>query len=69
MNAISNIILDFYEKVLKIRLLSIKFSITETDNLKKINMYRNIIKDSFKNVKESDDIDEEGKRIYYYKIK
>jgi hypothetical protein len=69
MNAISYIILDFYEKVLKIRLLSIKFSITETDNLKKINMYRNIIKDSFKNVKESDDIDEEGKRIYYYKIK
>lgn len=69
MNAISYIILDFYEKILKMRLLSIKFSITETNNSKKINLYRNIIMNSFKNVKESEDVDEDGKKIFYYKIK
>lgn len=44
------------------------FSITETDNIIKIDLYRSILRDSFKDFTE-DDTDSEmkpGKKIYYY---
>jgi hypothetical protein len=44
------------------------FSISDTTHPIKIKLYRNIIKDSFKNVKEIISTDEQGKPIYYYKI-
>ena len=47
------------------------FSVTETDKPTKIKLYRNIIKDSFKNITESECDSElnNGKKIYYYTIK
>jgi hypothetical protein len=44
------------------------FSLSETERDVKIKLYRNIIKDSFKNVIETESIDEYGNKIYYYKI-
>jgi hypothetical protein len=69
-NAISFIMFDFYNEIFKINYPTIPFSIGDTvDKPKKINFYRNIIKSSFKNVEETEDIDDIGNRIYYYKIK
>ena len=44
------------------------FSIGDTSHPTKIDLYRNIIENSFKNVKETISTDEEGNPIYYYKI-
>ncbi len=60
---LSWILLDFYDKNIKGELLSIG----DTDNKKKINLYRNIIKDSFQNVNESEIVFNENK-YYIYKI-
>lgn len=61
---ISYILLDFSKNE------SIKiFSIGETDNLVKINLYRNIIKSSFNNVEELGiKLDDSGKKHFIYKI-
>lgn len=57
------ILLDFYNEHLKNNLLSIG----DTDNKKKINLYRNIIKDSFTNITENETIFNNN-RYYIYKI-
>jgi hypothetical protein len=60
---------DFYNEVLKENYPNIPFSIGDTpNNEKKIKFYRNIIKNSFKKVQETEDTDETGSKIYYYKI-
>jgi hypothetical protein len=60
---ISWIILDFYENQISGELISIG----DTENKKKINLYRNIIKDSFTNMLETEDY--VGIHKYYiYKI-
>ena len=60
---ISWILLDFYSKTLKGGVLSIG----DTDNEQKIKFYRNIIKDSFTNVKESE-VKFNGENYYLYEI-
>ena len=65
MKRISFVIFDIYFQKIKGYFLSIG----ETDNIKKINMYRNIIKDSFENIIEDEIIDNEGYKYYIYKIK
>jgi hypothetical protein len=61
---ISWILLDFCEKNLNVR----KLSIGETDNYKKIKLYRNIIKNSFPNIEESEG--NVGRYKYYiYEVK
>ncbi len=60
---ISWILLDFYENQIKGELLSVG----DTENKKKINLYRNMIKDSFTNILETEDY--VGIHKYYiYKI-
>lgn len=63
-NALSYIIFDVYKKYLK----SALFSIGSTDDKRKIQFYRNVIKNSFTNVVESEDIDLNNKKIFYYEI-
>jgi hypothetical protein len=48
---VSWVLLDFYQKNIKGELLSIG----DIDNKKKINLYKNVIKDSFKNIHENKD--------------
>jgi hypothetical protein len=60
---ISWILLDFYNNSIKGELLSIG----DTENKKKINLYRNIIKDSFDNIIETEDYVSIHK-YYIYKI-
>lgn len=64
LNAISYIIVDFYKKNIN----NIKLSIGTTQDKRKINWYRHIIKYSFDGVKEFHDIDNIGNDIYYYDI-
>jgi hypothetical protein len=54
---------------LKNELGDIAISIGETRNIVKINLYRNIIKNSFPNVKEIEKFDIVGNKYYLYKIK
>ena len=61
---ISWILLDFYNKHLSGKLLSIG----DTENKKKINLYRNIIKDSFPNIVEKETVFNSNK-YYIYDIK
>lgn len=58
---LSWIILDFYNNHLKGKLISIG----ETKNEKKINFYRNIIKDTFKNISEKEVIFNDEKYFIY----
>jgi len=60
---LSWILLDFYDKNIKGELLSIG----DTNNKKKINLYRNIIKDSFNNILETEELINTYK-YYIYKI-
>lgn len=60
---ISWILLDFYDKHIKGEILSIG----DTENKKKINLYRNIIKDSFGNIIETETTFN-GNKYYLYKI-
>jgi len=60
---LSWILLDFYDKNLKGELLSIG----DTENKKKIKLYRNVIKDSFDNMTEKETI-VSGNKYYIYKI-
>lgn len=59
--SISWIIMDYCERYLKGELLSIG----DTDNEIKINLYRNIIKDSFPNIKEKDVMFNDNKYFTY----
>lgn len=61
---LSWILLDFYNKKLNGKLLSIG----ETKNEKKINLYRNIVKNSFDNIKEKETTFNDDK-YFIYKIK
>lgn len=60
---ISWILLDFYDEHIKGEVLSIG----DTENKKKINLYRNIIKDSFGNIIETETTFN-GNKYYLYKI-
>lgn len=60
---LSWILLDFYNNHLNGKLLSIG----DTENKKKIKLYRNIIKDSFNNIIETEEIFN-GNKYYIYKI-
>lgn len=65
MKKLSYILLDFIEK----KLGNIIISLSETKNIVKINLYRNIIKNSFANVNELGfKFDEVGNKYYLYKI-
>lgn len=61
---LSWILIDFYGRYINDFLLSIG----DTQNKKKINLYRNIIKDSFKNIEEIESIFN-GNKYYLYKVK
>lgn len=61
---LSWILIDFYGRYINGFLLSIG----DTQNKKKINLYRNIIKDSFKNIEEIESIFN-GNKYYLYKVK
>jgi len=63
MKKIGYIVLDFCNNI-NIKVLSIG----ETDREVKINLYRNIIKDSFKDIKETMEIDNFGNRYYIYTL-
>lgn len=63
MKAISYILFDFYPNISKLPL-----SLSDTINKTKIKLYRNIIKDSFADVKETIGKDNNGNPIYYYQI-
>ena len=63
MKAISYIIFDFYP-----RLSNLPLSLGDTDDKVKINLYRNIIKNSFPNISETIGVDTRGELLYYYKI-
>lgn len=65
MKRISFVIFDMYESNIKNQLLSIG----ETDNYKKIKLYRNIIKDSFDEVNENQVKDRFGNKYFVYEIK
>jgi hypothetical protein len=60
---LSWILLDFYEKYIKGSILSI----SNTENKKKISLYRNIIKDSFHNIIENETLFN-GNKYYLYEI-
>lgn len=61
--SISYILFSFYPNIKNYVL-----SISNTNNPIKIKLYRNIINCSFKNIKETEEIDDRGKNIYYYEI-
>jgi len=62
---ISYILFDIFEKELGNSILSIG----ETKNMVKINLYRNIIKNSFSNIEElGEKFDDVGNKYYLYKI-
>jgi hypothetical protein len=66
MKKISYILFDIFEKELDNSIMSIG----ETKNLVKINLYRNIINNSFSNIEEiGKKIDDIGNKYYLYKIK
>lgn len=65
LNAISYIIVDFYKNNLNKNTI---FSIGQTKDYRKIDWYRFIIKNSFDNVTEMEKIDNNGDKIYYYKL-
>ncbi len=66
MKKISYILFDIFEKELGNSILSLG----ETKNIVKINLYRNIIKNSFSNVEEiGENFDDVGNKYYLYKIK
>jgi hypothetical protein len=66
-NAVSYIIFKFID-VIHIFEPGIELSITETNDPRKIRSYRGIIKLSFPNVVETEGLNTDGKKIYYYKI-
>ena len=66
MKKISYILFDIVEKELGNSILSLG----ETKNMIKINLYRNIIKNSFSNIEEiGEKFDDVGNKFYLYKIK
>ena len=65
MKKISYILFDIFEKELDNSILSLG----ETKNIVKINLYRNIIKNSFSNIEEIEKNDHLGNKYYLYKIK
>lgn len=66
MKKISYVLFDIFEKELDNSILSIG----ETKNMVKINLYRNIIKNSFSNIEElGEKFDDVGNRYYLYKMK
>ena len=66
MRKISYILFDIFEKELGNSILSIG----ENKNMVKINLYRNIIKNSFSNIEEiGEKSDDAGNKYYLYKIK
>ena len=65
MKRISFIIFDMYKSNIKNKLLSIG----DTDNYRKIKLYRSIIKDSFDNINEEEIIDSYGNKYFVYEIK
>jgi hypothetical protein len=66
MKKISYILFDIFEKELGNSILSIG----DTKNMVKINLYRNIIKNSFSNIEEfGEKFDDVGNRYYLYKMK
>jgi hypothetical protein len=67
MNAVSYIIFKFID-VIHIFEPGIELSITETNDPRKIRSDRGIIKLSFPNVVETEGLNTDGKKIYYYKI-
>lgn len=69
MNVLSYIILDFYNKIVKIQYPNIFLSLGETMLEIKLKLYRDIIKNTFKDIDEIKEIDQDGGSIYYYKIK
>jgi hypothetical protein len=65
MKKISYILFDIFEKDLGNSIISLG----ETKNMVKINLYRNIIKNSFSNIEElGEKIDDVGNKYYLYKI-
>ena len=64
MKKISFVIFDLYNTKIKGNYLSIG----ETDNYKKIKLYRNIIDNSFENITETEIFDKLGNKYYIYKI-
>jgi len=66
MKSISFILINFHN-ILKYS-YDIPYSICETNNPVKIRLYRNIIEQSFINIKETEDIMYNGMKIYYYYI-
>lgn len=66
MKKISYILFDIFEKELVNSILSLG----ETKNMVKINLYRNIIKNSFSNIEEiGEKFDDVGNKYYLYKIR
>lgn len=66
MKKISYILFDILEKEMGDNI----FSLGETKNMVKINLYRNIIKNSFLNIEEiGEKLDDVGNKYYLYKIK
>lgn len=61
--SVSYILFSFY-----INIKGYLLSINDTERKIKINSYRDIIKNSFKDVKETKDFDESDKPIYYFEI-
>ena len=64
LKSVSYIILDFYPKISNLPL-----SIGTTKNKVKINLYRNILKDSFPEIIETIGKDNDGDPIYYFELK
>lgn len=61
---LSWVLLNFYENYINGSILSIG----DTENKKKINLYRSIINNSFSNIEEIEKIDHLGNKYYLYKI-
>jgi len=67
MKSLSFILINF-NKILKYY-YDIPYSICQTNKPVKIRLYRNIIKKSFENLIETEDIMSNGNKIYYYYVK
>lgn len=65
MKKVSYILFDMLENELG----NVIISLGETRNIIKINLYRNIIKNSFPNIEEDQKMDNIGNKYYLYKIK